>query len=105
MIYHIILDVAVFVSILSVAAGLLQGQPTYAILSTALILLYLIVLQYVTMRHQELMEKLRCLSVMDALPGALQPPGTVPPIGNHVWRRAQRTRRNTGSGGALYRHV
>ena len=62
-IYHIILDVAVFVSILSVAAGLLQGQPTYAILSTVLVLLYLIVLQYITMRHPKYANTCRVLLV------------------------------------------
>ena len=63
-IYHIILDVAVFVSVLSVVAGLLQGQPTYAILSTVLILLYLIVLQYITMRYPKYSNTCRVLLVL-----------------------------------------
>ena len=62
-IYHIILDVAVFVSVLSVAAGLLQGQPVYAILSTALILLFLIVLQYITMRYPQYANTCRVVMV------------------------------------------
>ncbi|MBR5109863.1 MAG: GGDEF domain-containing protein [Clostridia bacterium] len=62
-IYHIILDVAVFASVFSVAAGLLQGQPVYAILSTALILLYLIVIQYITMRYPKHADTCRVLLV------------------------------------------
>ena len=50
-IYHIILDVAVFISVISVAAGLLQRLPANSMLMTVMILLYLIVIQYITMRH------------------------------------------------------
>ena len=63
-IYHIILDVAVFVSILSVVAGVLQGQPLFAILSTVLILLFLIVLQYITMRYPKHANTCRILMVL-----------------------------------------
>lgn len=50
-IYHIILDVCVLISVISVAAGLAVGQPASAVLSSAMMLAYLIILQYVTMRY------------------------------------------------------
>ena len=49
---------------LSVAAGLLQGQPVSAILSTALILLYLIILQFITMRHPKYSNICRMLLIL-----------------------------------------
>ena len=62
-IYHIILDVAVFVSVASVAAGLLLHSPRRAVLSSALILLFLIVLQTITMRLPQYSEPCRIIMV------------------------------------------
>ncbi len=50
-IYHIILDVAVFISVISVVAGLIQSLPPVSMVMTVLILIYLIIIQYITIRH------------------------------------------------------
>ena len=50
-IYHIILDVAVFISVISVVAGLIQSLPPVSMVMTVLILIYLIIIQYITIRY------------------------------------------------------
>ena len=49
-IYHIILDVAVFVTLLSLALGLLQRQPAGAVITIGVTFLYLVVIQFITIR-------------------------------------------------------
>ena len=60
-IYHIILDVAVFVSVISVITGVAVRSPMRSILSSLLILLFLIVLQFITMRHPKYSNQCRII--------------------------------------------
>lgn len=50
-IYHLVLDVIVFVSVISVIMGLFQHPPVQSMISISLILLFLIVLQFITIRY------------------------------------------------------
>lgn len=63
-IYHIVLDVAVFISLSTVVAGLILRSPASSVISSALVLLYVIILQYVTMRHAQYANTCRLLLVL-----------------------------------------
>ena len=52
-IYHLVLDVVVFASVISVVIGLFMGLPKGAMFVTGLILLFLIILQFITIRYQK----------------------------------------------------
>ena len=51
-IYHLVLDVVVFASVISVVIGLFMGLPKGAMFVTGLILLFLIILQFITISIQ-----------------------------------------------------
>ena len=63
-IYHIILDVAVFMSVPTIVFGIILHMPRPSIIMSVAILLYLIVLQYVTMRHPKYADLCRLLLVL-----------------------------------------
>ena len=63
-IYHIILDVAVFMSVPTIVFGILLHMPRPSIIMSVAILLFLIVLQYVTMRHPKYADLCRLLLVL-----------------------------------------
>ncbi len=63
-IYHIVLDVAVFVSLISVVTGLIQRLPAVSLIMTGAVLLYLLVLQYITIRHPKYADTCRILLVL-----------------------------------------
>lgn len=63
-IYHIVLDVAVFISVATVTVGLILRSPASSVISSALVLLYIIILQYVTMRHAQYSKICRILLVL-----------------------------------------
>ena len=50
-IYHIVLDVAVFISVITVVANLFLRVPGPAVLSSAMVLVFVILLQFVTIRY------------------------------------------------------
>lgn len=63
-IYHIILDVAVFMSVPTIVFGVILHMPRPSIIMSVAILLYLVVLQYVTMRHPKYSDLCRLLLVL-----------------------------------------
>ena len=52
-IYRIVLDVSVFIALISLIAGLLRRLPAPSVILTALCLVYMIALQYVTIRRPQ----------------------------------------------------
>lgn len=63
-IYHIILDVAVFATVITLAAEIILRFPVSTIISPALILLYLIIIQFITMRYPNYSRVCRILLVV-----------------------------------------
>ena len=63
-IYHLVLDVVVFASVISVVMGLVMGLPKGAMLVTGLILLFLIILQFVTIRFPKYADTCRIVLVL-----------------------------------------
>lgn len=63
-IYHIILDVAVFSSVITLAAGAVLRFPASSLWSAGGILLYLIVLQFITMRYPRFADACRVMLVL-----------------------------------------
>lgn len=63
-IYHIVLDVAVFISVATVTVGLILRSPASSVISSAVVLLYIIILQYITMRHPQYSDTCRLLLVV-----------------------------------------
>ena len=62
-IYHIVLDVAVFVTVLSLILGLVQRQPAGAVITIGVTLLFLIVIQYFTIRKPQYSNTCRIILV------------------------------------------
>jgi diguanylate cyclase (GGDEF)-like protein len=62
-IYHLVLDVIVFASVIAVVIGLLQRQPRQAMISIALVLLFLIIIQFVTIRYPKYSKACRVVLV------------------------------------------
>ena len=63
-IYHIILDVAIFMSVPTIIFGIILHMPRPSIIISVAILLFLTVLQYVTMRHPKYSDLCRMLLVL-----------------------------------------
>lgn len=80
-IYHIILDVAVFAAVCTLAAGAVFRFPASALWATAVIFLYLVVLQFITIRHPKHAHTCRFLLVagmnLVLFPGALYASGGI----------------------------
>ena len=63
-IYHIILDVAVFMSVPTVILGIATGMPRSSIILSVAILVFLIILQFITMRYPKYSNTCRLLLVL-----------------------------------------
>ncbi len=63
-IYHIVLDVAVFISVITVIADLIMRVPGSAVFSSVMVLAFIILLQFVTMRYPRYSKTCRFVLVL-----------------------------------------
>lgn len=63
-IFHIILDVAVFMSVPTVILGIAMGMPRSSVILSVAILVFLIILQFITMRYPKYSNVCRLLLVL-----------------------------------------